>query len=150
MDDDDVGLNDDDRFAPGERTDLKCPEPGCGADMVLRSSRYGYFYGCSRYPACKGTHGAHKDGSPMGTPADKATRQARIRAHDVLDRLWKQEGHRRGDLYGWLAREMHLDPEDAHIAMFNREQCEQVVQLVFESYPNMKTAWDMLDDNSRD
>lgn len=29
--------------------------PRCGAKMVLRSGRYGKFYGCSRYPYCKGT-----------------------------------------------------------------------------------------------
>ena len=30
----------------------KCPE--CGARMVLRSSRFGQFYGCSRFPECEG------------------------------------------------------------------------------------------------
>ena len=29
--------------------------PYCGAPMVLRTSKYGPFYGCSNYPACKGT-----------------------------------------------------------------------------------------------
>lgn len=27
----------------------------CGADMILRSGRYGSFYACSRYPECKNT-----------------------------------------------------------------------------------------------
>lgn len=31
--------------------DFKCEK--CGSDMVLRSSRYGSFYACSKYPACK-------------------------------------------------------------------------------------------------
>ncbi len=31
--------------------DFKCEK--CGSDMVLRSSRYGTFYACSRYPECK-------------------------------------------------------------------------------------------------
>jgi len=30
-----------------------CPE--CGGAMVVRSSRYGDFWGCKRYPKCKGT-----------------------------------------------------------------------------------------------
>ena len=34
-------------------TDMKCEL--CGADMVLRSGRFGSFYACSRYPACKFT-----------------------------------------------------------------------------------------------
>ena len=32
---------------------LKCDK--CGADMVLRSGRYGAFYACSKYPECKNT-----------------------------------------------------------------------------------------------
>ena len=31
--------------------EFKCEK--CGSDMVLRSSRYGSFYACSRYPECK-------------------------------------------------------------------------------------------------
>ena len=31
--------------------DFKCEK--CGSDMVLRSSRYGTFYACSKYPVCK-------------------------------------------------------------------------------------------------
>ena len=31
----------------------KCPK--CGAPMVLRNSKRGKFYGCSKYPKCKGT-----------------------------------------------------------------------------------------------
>lgn len=29
--------------------------PSCGATMVLRKGKYGLFYGCTRYPYCKGT-----------------------------------------------------------------------------------------------
>ncbi|MCK4473855.1 topoisomerase DNA-binding C4 zinc finger domain-containing protein [Candidatus Parcubacteria bacterium] len=34
-------------------SDNKCPS--CGSDMVLRHGRYGEFYGCSKFPYCKGT-----------------------------------------------------------------------------------------------
>ncbi|MFQ6090886.1 MAG: DNA topoisomerase, partial [Candidatus Bipolaricaulia bacterium] len=34
-------------------TDLKCPL--CGAPLELREGRFGRFYGCTRYPECKGT-----------------------------------------------------------------------------------------------
>jgi very-short-patch-repair endonuclease len=36
--------------APGKR---KCPK--CGSGMTRRNGKYGGFYGCSRYPGCKGT-----------------------------------------------------------------------------------------------
>jgi len=32
---------------------ITCPK--CGANMVLRRGKYGQFYGCSRFPRCKGT-----------------------------------------------------------------------------------------------
>ena len=31
------------------------PCPRCSAKMILRKGRYGQFYGCSKYPYCKGT-----------------------------------------------------------------------------------------------
>ncbi|MBQ8212517.1 MAG: topoisomerase DNA-binding C4 zinc finger domain-containing protein, partial [Clostridia bacterium] len=33
--------------------DFKCEK--CGSDMVLRSGKFGTFYACSKYPACKFT-----------------------------------------------------------------------------------------------
>ncbi len=36
-----------------EGEQLKCDK--CGADMVLRSGRFGSFFACSRYPECKNT-----------------------------------------------------------------------------------------------
>ncbi|MCD6287826.1 MAG: type I DNA topoisomerase [Candidatus Hydrogenedentes bacterium] len=38
---------------PPEKTDKKCPK--CGAFMVIRTSARGKFYGCSKYPKCRGT-----------------------------------------------------------------------------------------------
>jgi DNA topoisomerase-1 len=36
-----------------ELADFKCEQ--CGGDMVVRSGRYGTFYACANYPACKFT-----------------------------------------------------------------------------------------------
>jgi very-short-patch-repair endonuclease/ribosomal protein S27AE len=33
--------------------DKNCPK--CGSGMILRNGRYGRFYGCSRFPYCRGT-----------------------------------------------------------------------------------------------
>lgn len=41
------------RSSTGSTSGTNCPK--CGSRMVRRSSRYGSFYGCSRYPYCKGT-----------------------------------------------------------------------------------------------
>ena len=46
-----------------EIADFKCEK--CGADMVLRTGRYGSFYACANYPACKNTKQKTKD---IGVP----------------------------------------------------------------------------------
>lgn len=114
-------------------TTLEHPCPECGSAMVLRTSRYGLFYGCVEYPRCKATHGAHKDGRPLGTPADAATKKARIRAHDAFDRIWKGGHMSRSDAYAWMQEAMDLSEEDAHIGKFTIDQCDQL-ELLAEEY----------------
>ena len=43
----------DENSAEGEVTDQKCPK--CGKPMVVRTSKFGKFLGCSGYPKCKTT-----------------------------------------------------------------------------------------------
>ena len=46
-----------------EKTDMVCEK--CGAEMVLRTGRFGSFYACINYPTCKNTKQIHKD---IGVP----------------------------------------------------------------------------------
>lgn len=39
----------------GNATDVDKTCPKCGAAMILRTGRYGKFYGCTKFPYCKGT-----------------------------------------------------------------------------------------------
>jgi ssDNA-binding Zn-finger/Zn-ribbon topoisomerase 1 len=113
----------------GKVLDHPCPD--CGANMTLRRSRFGPFYGCVGYPKCKGTHGAHKaSGEPLGIPANAATKRARIGAHDVFDVLWKGEGApmKRRNAYRWLADEMGL--EKVHIGELDESGCARVIAAV--------------------
>jgi len=135
---DDVSLSEPPQF-PGERKDLLCAE--CGQPMQLRSSRFGPFYGCTTWPNCEGTHGAHPDGAPKGIPADKPTRLARIRAHTVFDRIWKSKAKKRHQAYGWMRQAMGLSHSEAHIAMFSIEQCEKLIQLVYRDFPQFRTRY---------
>jgi ssDNA-binding Zn-finger/Zn-ribbon topoisomerase 1 len=91
-------------------TILVCPE--CGAPMILRKThkfkwRNGQprlFWGCSRFPECRATHGAHPDGSPLGHPADsetKAMRMATHRAAELAFGRWDTKDGRDG-FYDWL------------------------------------------------
>ncbi|MFH0739013.1 MAG: type I DNA topoisomerase [Candidatus Omnitrophota bacterium] len=31
---------------------VKCPQPGCGGELIERRSKRGFFYGCTSYPKC--------------------------------------------------------------------------------------------------
>ena len=134
---------------PEERIDLPCPQ--CGGIMKLRMSTKfkSLFYGCQNYPQCDATHGAHRDGSPRGTPGDKATRKARIRAHCVFDRLWQAVEGRdpimsRPQAYTWLRKAMNLSPDEGHIANFTVEQCDRLQVLVKKLHPTVQNAWDKI------
>ena len=106
-----------------------CPE--CGSRWVLRRTdrrpgEHGLFYGCSAYPRCRVTHGAHADGEPLGVPADAETRRARVEAHAVFDKLWKGNGapfDRRG-AYRWIADAMNRD--DVHISQLDARGCRRL------------------------
>ncbi len=118
---------------------IACPE--CGADMKLRNSRHGKFYGCSRYPNCTATHGAHQDtGGPLGIPANKETRELRIKAHDAFDALWKDGHMSRPEAYCWMQREMRLTPAEAHIGRFSAEQCQRLIDLATRDNPDQRGA----------
>jgi ssDNA-binding Zn-finger/Zn-ribbon topoisomerase 1 len=109
-----------------------CPE--CKSDMVLRNSKHGKFYGCSKYPKCRASHGAHEDGTPLGKPADQETKDARIEAHNIFDMLWKGIGPlTRKEAYKWMQEKMGLSEAEAHIGMFDKEQCEKLIQVVIEN-----------------
>ena len=55
----DAKKQDAERTADATATDMVCDK--CGAPMVLRNGRYGSFYACSAYPACKFTKPKTRD-----------------------------------------------------------------------------------------
>lgn len=73
----------------------------------------------------------------MGWPADAATRRARSEAHETFDRLWKLGGMSRTDAYAWMRARMSLDEKDAHIGMFDRDRCRELVRLVEAEFPHL-------------
>lgn len=126
--------------------ELICPE--CAAPMVLRHSKafskngsLRPFYGCSRFPNCKATHGAHPNGKPLGVPANRETKQWRIKAHDVFDSLWKCSviSMTRKRAYEELAKKLGL--LEVHIGEADIEMCKKIIkssyELLKEYHPNM-------------
>ena len=109
----------------------------CGAPMVLRqTAKFKYkngqprkFYGCSRYPECKGVHGAHPDGKPLGVPANAETKAHRSEAHRMMERVQMLNRWSKDQMYEFLAGRMGIDTHDCHIGMFGAEQCQRVVDI---------------------
>lgn len=97
--------------------------------MILRDSRYGWFYSCSTYPKCRATHGTHPNGEPLGTPADSKTKSWRVKAHIEFDKLWDGPDAEmtRSEAYRWMIETMAMAKDDAHIAKFSIERCQQLI-----------------------
>jgi len=146
---------------------MDCPEPGCDGHMVLRySKKYnGPFYGCSNFPECRATHGAHADGRPLGKPADKFTKQCRIQAHEAFDKLWMEapkfydlpslkvqnkkarrmykriQRIARGRAYKWLEIQLGLEDGECHIGMFDADTCARVIKICEGITPPTIRQW---------
>ena len=104
--------------------------PICHSPMVLRNSKYGKFWGCSQWPTCNATHGAHPNGTPLGIPGDDATKKVRIDAHKKFDGWWKGEGLTRKEAYRNLQRIMNLSKAEAHIGRFTIAQCYTLMERI--------------------
>jgi ssDNA-binding Zn-finger/Zn-ribbon topoisomerase 1 len=108
--------------------------------MQLRNSRFGKFYGCTGYPDCDGTHGAHPDGRPLGIPANKETKAARHLAHAAFDALWgERKLLSRGAAYRWLSLKLG---HESHMGEMGIEDCERVIQLCEAFDPSDQAAVD--------
>lgn len=103
-----------------------CPDHD--VHLVESDTKYGKRYDCP-FDLCD----VMCWGGGTSTPADQETRTARKRAHTAFDSLWKkgemQVFDRRG-AYKLLAWHMEVRPKEAHIGMFNADQCDQVVKFV--------------------
>ena len=110
---------------------LTCPE--CGNAMELVPGRFDKpYYRCLDWPDCRGSHGAHRDGTPLGTPADKATKTLRRAAHSVFDELWREGWFRtRTHAYQWMQEELGMAPGEAHIGRFDSAVCARLIRAVW-------------------
>lgn len=147
---------------------VQCPI--CFQPMVLRESKkFTYpdgkprmFWGCSTFPKCNATHGAHPDGQPLGKPADELTKAERIVAHAAFDTLWKDawklscygesdfndpdvqktiERAARRRAYHWLREQMNLSKDECHIGNFDIEQCIKATSLCARIDAKGVRAW---------
>jgi ssDNA-binding Zn-finger/Zn-ribbon topoisomerase 1 len=116
-------------------TQIICPD--CGAPMKLRETKkFTYpksgkprlFYGCTRWPECNATHGAHPDGKPLGHPANTETKALRSRCHRLVDELTTERP--KGALYAAIADALGMSEGEIHFGNFDKEQCEAAIKFM--------------------
>jgi len=110
--------------------DLTCPE--CGSKLKLQQGDYGLYYRCENYPKCKVTHGAFKDGKPIGVPGDLETIALRKAAHNKINELLKNETdpkEAQQRYYNWLAGKLNVPKNMCHMALFDKKTLRRVVGI---------------------
>lgn len=79
---------------------------------------------------CNARVGCHKGTTrPLGNLANEVLRLKRMETHQVYDAFWKRSGMTRTQAYKWLAEQMNLTEDRAHIGSFEMDQCQMVIEL---------------------
>lgn len=59
-----------------------------------------------------------------------------MRAHAMFDRIWKSGAvAKRRHAYAWMVQKLVLKKDEAHIAMFDKNRCDQLIKSVLEDFP---------------
>jgi len=93
-------------------------------ELEPTKTKYGTRYSCP----VGGCTVVQWDGS-TSTPADFATRQARIEAHSWFDALWQSGIFSRKRAYKKLAAHLDLPARKTHIGHFNKDQCHRTIDF---------------------
>lgn len=99
-------------------------------DLVENSAIYnGRTYGDWPYAylcgGCRAYVGLHPDTDlPLGTLADKRTRDARNACKKTFEAIWRDKHMSRTKAYAWLAEQMGISVDACHFGLFEPEQCQ--------------------------
>jgi zinc-finger-containing domain len=110
--------------------------PYCSNDAILEDGArvlgpsYGFIWICAPCDAYVGVHRDSPNFEPLGRLANAELRQWKIRAHEAFDPLWESGAMTRHEAYAKLARLMGLEEKDAHIGMFDVQQCRRMITLL--------------------
>jgi hypothetical protein len=112
-----------------------CPYCKNPAQWVENKEIYGKNYGksymmwlCKPCDAYVGCHNNTKE--PLGTIANKETREARKRAHEAFDPMWKTGFMLRKEAYEILNNHFGFE---VHIGESDISMCEQIIEFI-ENY----------------
>lgn len=119
-------------------TKVSCPYCSNEAELVggdviyphRQDLRHRQFYLCRSCDAYVGTHAGTT--KPLGRLANAELRQAKMAAHAAFDPTWRNNGMKRKEAYGWLAKQLGIDRQDCHIGEFDVGMCQRVVEICRE------------------
>lgn len=86
-----------------------------------------YMYLCGNCGACVGMHPFTN--IPLGTLADRATREARKNCKKPFEAIWRSGQMSRTEAYEWLAGEMNIPVNECHFGWFDIHQCEMAKNI---------------------
>lgn len=115
-------------------TDCPCCR-GSRVELVKNSVIYNgkchgdwpYAYLCRDCYAYVGLH--PQTDLPLGTLADKRTRDARNVCKKPFERIWRGELLGRKAAYAWLAGELGIPVSDCHFGLFDVDRCYRAKEL---------------------
>jgi len=87
-----------------------------------------YAYSCTSCDAYVGVHPGTT--VPLGTLADKETRQARKDVKPAFNRLWQEGDMTRSQAYKRLAGKMDIPTNHCHISWFDSDQCYKALAII--------------------
>lgn len=113
-----------------------CPFCGGSVGIVSNAEIYGRPFGdwpwalrCDDL-SCDSYVGLHPfTAIPLGTLANRATRQARKSAKQAFNRIWRERQLSRAGAYAWLAAQMGLTAAECHFGLFDVRQCAKAQTL---------------------
>lgn len=126
-------------YKPGDPCDV-CR----GAVILMRDTSslyqgrdYGPAYVCQGCGARIGCHKNSKRFASLGRLANEELRQAKMAAHAAFDPLWRRKMRKEGIsqskarrlAYRWLADQLGIDRNSAHIGAFDVDLCRRVVEI---------------------
>ena len=88
-----------------------------------------WFWHCSPCDAYVGCHPTTTGKKPLGRLANAELRAAKMKAHAAIDPYWREGRLSRHEVYANLAVLMNLHKREAHIGMFDVEQCRKAIHL---------------------
>lgn len=106
--------------------------PYCNKEAVwcenkeIYGRNYGKSYMCYLCKDCDAYVGCHQNTKkPLGTIANKELRRWRMKAHEHLDRLWKDKIFTRKQVYQMLKEIFH---REIHVGESDIKTCQEIIR----------------------